>query len=97
MRALSMTPRDASVGTPRLGLTGGISSAAVAALTPRFFAAREAQAGRAPKPQHATTGLKGVVAQPSLVCTQDCHLTARFTCRVWAYANAVACPSLKGS
>ena len=45
MRAISMTPRDASVGTPRLGLTGGLSSAAVAALTPRFFAAREAQVG----------------------------------------------------
>jgi len=39
-----MTPRDASVGTPRLGLTG-LPSAAVAALTPRFFAAREAQVG----------------------------------------------------
>ena len=45
MRAISMTPRDASVGTPRLGLTGGLSSAAMAALTPRFFAARETQVG----------------------------------------------------
>lgn len=43
MRAISMTPRDASVGTPRMALTGGLSSAAVAALTPRFFAAKEVQ------------------------------------------------------
>ena len=42
MRAISMTPRDNVVGTPCLGLTGGLSQAAVAALTPRFFAAKEA-------------------------------------------------------
>jgi hypothetical protein len=41
MRANSMTPRDNVVGTPRLGLTGGLSQAAVAALTPRFFVAKE--------------------------------------------------------
>lgn len=42
MRAVSMTPRDNTVATPRLGLTGGLSQAAVAALTPRFLAAKEA-------------------------------------------------------
>ncbi|CAK0771388.1 hypothetical protein CVIRNUC_003856 [Coccomyxa viridis] len=38
MRGVSMTPRDASMGTPRLGLT----SSAVAALTPRLFTAKAA-------------------------------------------------------
>ena len=86
MRALSMTPRDAGVGTPRLSLTSGISSAAVAALTPRFFAAREQASCAAPAHSKADI-LHGycdgwlyltVVSRPHLSLLQGVHVAADF-------------------